>query len=42
MEFTVRKGSEKDSHKGVLGRGLSQKVPRTPSRRVQPLRGAPY
>ena len=41
MGFTVEKGSEKGSQKGFWEGGF-QKVPRTPPRRVRPLRRAPY
>ena len=39
--FYIKKGSEKGSQKGIWERGF-QKVPRTPPRRVRPLRRAPY
>ena len=41
MDFTVKRGSEKGSQKGFR-KGSFQKVPRTPPRRVRPLRRAPY
>ena len=41
MGFTVKKGSEKGSQKRFWEGGF-QEVPRTPPRRVRPLRRAPY